>query len=99
MKALLLSGAAPLLRAKELERVQKVALRNILKEEYIDYDNPFDLCSLQKLVDRRNQLCYNFAKKCTKNPKTSDMFPLNLKSLNISSKKYRSSSLKYNPTY
>ena len=52
----------------ELEQVQKVALRIILKEEYVSYDNALDLCSLQKLGDRRNQLCYNFAKKCTKNP-------------------------------
>ena len=62
----------------ELEQVQKVALRIILKEEYVSYDNALDLCSLQKLGDRRNQLCYNFAKKCTKNPKTSGMFPLNI---------------------
>ena len=58
-------------------------MRIILKGEYIDYDNALDLCSLQNLGDRRNQLCYNFAKKCTKNPQTSDMFPLNLKSHNI----------------
>ena len=61
----------------EIERVQKVALRIILKEEYVSYANALELCSLQTLKDRRNQLCLTFAKKCTKNPKTSDMFPLN----------------------
>ena len=38
----------------ELERVQKIAMRIILKEEYIEYDNTLHLCSLQNLGDRRN---------------------------------------------
>jgi hypothetical protein len=61
----------------ELERVQKVALRIILKEDYCGYSDALDQCSIQTLSDRRNQLCLTFAKNCTKNPKTSEMFPLN----------------------
>ena len=61
----------------EIERVQKVALRIILKEEYEHYDSALSLCSLPTLKERRNQLCLSFAKKCTKNDRTSDMFPLN----------------------
>ena len=62
----------------ELERVQKVALRIILKEDYENYESALDLCSLQTLSDRGDQLCYKFAEKCTRNSKTSDMFPLNI---------------------
>ena len=61
----------------ELERVQKVALRLILKEDYSGYSNSLAECSLESLNDRRNQLCLSFAKSCLKNPKTCDMFPVN----------------------
>ena len=61
----------------ELERVQKVALRIILKEEYECYSDALDQFSLQTLSDRRKQLSLKFAKNCVKNPKTKDMFPAN----------------------
>ena len=60
----------------EIERVQKVALRTILKDGYIDYHSAMKKCSLTTLKDRRIQLCKVFAKKCTKSDKTSFMFPL-----------------------
>ena len=60
----------------EIERVQKVALRTILKDDYTDYSSALQLCSLISLKDRRQHLCKSFAKKCTKSEKTSDMFPL-----------------------
>ena len=59
----------------EIERVQKVALRTILKDDYTDYSSALQLCSLISLKDRRQHLCKSFAKKCTKSEKTSDMFP------------------------
>ena len=61
----------------EIERVQKVALRIILKGDYISYENALKITSLPRLSDRRTQLCKTFAIKCTKNRKTGDMFPLN----------------------
>ena len=61
---------------KDIERVQKVALRTILKDDYTDYSSALQLCSLISLKDRRQHLCKSFAKKCTKSEKTSDMFPL-----------------------
>ena len=61
----------------ELERVQKVALRIILKSKYEDYENALLKCSLLTLKERRNALSLSFAKKCVKNERTSDMFPLN----------------------
>ena len=47
----------------EIERVQKVALRTILKDGYIDYHSAMKKCSLTTLKDRRIQLCIVFAKK------------------------------------
>ena len=55
----------------EIERVQKVALRTILKEDYTDYPSALKMCSLLSLKDRRKQLCKSFAKKCIKSDKTS----------------------------
>ena len=63
---------------KELERVQKVALRIILKDQYENYENALSVCSLLTLKDRREALSLSFAKKCIKNSKTEDMFPLNI---------------------
>ena len=62
-----------------LERVQKVALRLILKENYLDYATALDKTGLQTLASRRDELCLNFAKKCVKFPHTKDMFPKNEK--------------------
>ena len=45
----------------EIERVQKVALRIILKNEYVSYENALYLTSLSTLNDRRILLCKNFA--------------------------------------
>ena len=61
----------------KLERVQKVALRIILKEDYISYENALLKTELEMLSKRRQQLCLNFAKSCLKNTFTSSMFPLN----------------------
>ena len=62
---------------KDLERVQKVALRIILKDGYDTYVNALRLTGLETLAARRTKLCLNFARKCLKNEKTSKMFPLN----------------------
>ena len=50
----------------EIEGVQKVALRIILKSDYISYENALEIASLPTLCDRRTQLCNTFAIKCTK---------------------------------
>ena len=59
----------------DIERVQKVALRIILKQEYISYGNALKSCGLKTLSERRSDLSLRFARKCTVNPKTIDMFP------------------------
>ena len=82
---------------KELERVQKVALRIILKEQYENYENALSTCSLLTLKERRNALCLSFAKKCIKNSKTSDMFPQNTAYYNTrNSEKYHVTKAKTN---
>ena len=61
----------------DLERVQKNALKIILKDQYISYDNALTTVGLECLIDRREQLCLRFAKACLKNENLKDMFPLN----------------------
>ena len=60
-----------------IERVQKVALKIILKSAYIDYEDALAKTHLETLEKRREVLCLRFATACTKNPKTQKMFPLN----------------------
>ena len=60
----------------DLERIQKVALRIILRDSYITYEEALKTCNLKSLSERRSELSLRFAKKCIKNPKTSDIFPL-----------------------
>ena len=62
-----------------LERVQKTAIKIILKNNYKGYENGLQKLGLETLKDRRENLCRNFALKCTKNEKLKHMFPLNAK--------------------
>ena len=62
----------------DLERVQRVACKIILQEEYSTYEQALEDLDLQTLVDRRDSLCLKFAKRCVKHPKARDLFPLNL---------------------
>ena len=59
----------------EIERVQKVALRIILKDKYESYEQALQQCDLLTLKERRIQLCLSFAKKCVKRERNKDMFP------------------------
>lgn len=60
----------------DFERTHKVALKIILKDKYISYENALAQTNLTKLKDRRKQLLLKFAIKYKENPKTKDMFPL-----------------------
>ena len=62
---------------QDLERVQKSALRIILKDGYQTYDQALESLGLCKLSDRREKMCLRFAKNCSKNELTKDLFPLN----------------------
>ena len=65
--------------AQDLERVQKNALRIILKDQYKTYKHALAKLGLEKLSERREKLCLTFAQKCTKNPRTAYMFPMKKK--------------------
>ena len=59
-----------------IEHVQKCALRIIFKYDYISYENSLAVAKLSTLKNRIHMLQIRFAKKCTQNEKTQDMFPL-----------------------
>ena len=63
----------------DLERVQKSATKIILQENYISYENALARLGLENLNSRREGLCLDFAKKCTKHSKLKEMFPKNEK--------------------
>ena len=60
---------------QNLERVQKSALRIIMKNKYTTYKDALKYLGLETLEDRRRMLCLNFAKRCVENPKLKHMFP------------------------
>ena len=60
-----------------LERVQKVCLRIILKSDYISYEDALKRLDLETLSERRKHLCLEFAKSCLKHDRNKLMFPLN----------------------
>ena len=62
---------------KDLERIQKVALRLILGDYYTDYIHALKETGLETLKARRTKLSLKFAIKCVKNDKTTHMFPKN----------------------
>ena len=66
----------------DIERVQKVAMRIILQENYLSYDHALKITGIPTLKSRRVKLSLNFAKKCLKSNMTSDMFPLNTNNVN-----------------
>ena len=53
----------------DIERVQKVACKIILKNRYTSYPQALETLNLETLRDRRNSLCLKFAKKCLKHDK------------------------------
>ena len=63
--------------SEDLERVQKICLRIILKDKYESYEQALKISKLKMLSERRTQLCIKFAKRCVKNENLSHMFPLN----------------------
>ena len=66
------------LEIRRIENVQKMAFAIIMGLNYKSYSSALVFLQLDKLEDRRKQLCYNFAVKCVKNPKHEHMFPKSL---------------------
>ena len=63
----------------DLERVQKAALKVILRERYQNYGDALTTLRIKSLKDRREDLCLKFAKSCLKVEKFKKFFPLNKK--------------------
>ena len=74
ISAPLWSGALYKKNIIEIEKVQKLCFRVILSGKYLCYENSLKTLKQQTLEERRKNLCINFAKKCTKNPKMSGLF-------------------------
>ena len=60
---------------EDIERVQSVACKIILKEDYISYEQALHILNLQTLDDRRQILAKRFAQKCSKSEFFSNLFP------------------------
>jgi hypothetical protein len=63
-------------QTSDIERVQKICLRIILRENYVSYDAALEMCALDRLADRREARCMRFAKIFLKHPKFKNLFPL-----------------------
>ena len=73
---------------KDLERVQKSALKIILKNRYQDYGKSLTILDLQTLKQRRDKLSLEFAQKNTRNKTMNDMFKDNTKHHTMTTRKY-----------
>ena len=59
---------------KQIERVQKCALSIVLGDKYTCYDEAREKLGIERLSDRRKQLCENFAKKAARSGKFKNWF-------------------------
>ena len=62
---------------ENIDRVQRVACKIILKDEYVNYQDALVQLNLESLSNRRQLLAKRFAIKSVKNEKFSDLFPTN----------------------
>ena len=61
--------------SKDLERVQKSALKVILGDRYRCYEEALRTIRIDSLEERRQKICLKFAQQCLRNEKLKDMFP------------------------
>ena len=59
----------------DLERIQKTAVKIMLGNNNVSYKKGLLKLDIDDLSTRREKLCLDFAKKCTKNPKLKNIFP------------------------
>ena len=64
--------------SRDLERVQKSALKVILGDKYKSYEEALKTIRIDSLAERRQKICLKFAQQCLRNEKLRDMFPRNL---------------------
>ena len=58
----------------DLERIQKVALKIVLSDDYQTYEAACDTFNLKKMSERRSDLSTNFAVKLYKSDRSSDFY-------------------------
>ena len=68
---------------QDIERVQKKALRIILKNEYTHYERALDILNLESLEERRKHLSFKFALKTKPNQIISNLFKIKDKEHNM----------------
>ena len=76
-------------QSDELEMIQKKCFAIILGSAYKSYNSALKTLSQEKLCDRRLKLCLNFAIKCTKHPRHSDLFLKNPRFIPSSKRKQK----------
>ena len=59
---------------KQIERVKKTTFHNIMGDKYNTYENSLKVLLSEKLSDRRQMLCLNFANKAAKHTKHQNWF-------------------------
>ena len=60
-----------------MEAIQKVALRVILGQDYLSYEEALSKTSLVSLNKRRQDRCIKYALKASRHPDNMQMFPPN----------------------
>ena len=68
---------------KSIERIQKAAVKVILKNKFTNYEDALKYLNLDSLNDRRKKFSLRFAKNCIRNEKVRNMFPINLNKTKI----------------
>ena len=62
--------------SRDIERVQKAAVRTIMGRNQTNYETSLKELKLVELYKRRKQLCLTFAKKTVSNQRMNHMFPV-----------------------
>ena len=70
-------------QSNDIERLQKILLRIILKDSYKSYEQACKSFAILTLEQRRKQLCLKFALRILENKKFKDFFTLNINSNNV----------------
>ena len=74
--AIVWHSGLPKRNKKDMERVQKAAVRVIMGKSYKNYTNSLSELKLYSLEKRRELLSLRFAKNCLRNEKMKNLFPL-----------------------
>ena len=70
------------INSTDIEHVQKSAFSIILGKNYKSYENALRILGMEKLKDRRENICLKFAQKSLKSKKFSSWFVPDTKSVN-----------------